>query len=215
MPGRKSRGTSYRIKGGVADELQPARVLAEPLADGSWHLSSSGDWTAESLDQAVIDLKRFAKKQSKSGLQWDFSAVSQMDSAGLMLFLHYRKLLESSHPSVAISGQSHKQLQLHQLLHDFLPEQPAKRPPLRLRLLEPLNHLGTATVKSWYTLLDFLSFIGNNFIVLLYLLQHPGSIRFDAIAKNIQDAGIRALPIVTLTSFLTVSYTHLTLPTKA
>lgn len=202
MLGRKFRGTSYRIKGGVAHELQSARMLAEQLADGSWHLSSSGKWTAESLAQAIIDLKRFAAKSGESPVQWDFSAVSQMDSAGMMLFLHYRRLLESTHSSVEVSGQSRQQLQLHELLLDFLPEQALVRPPLRLRLFAPLTRLGTAAAGSWYTLLDLLSFIGNNFLVLMYLLRHPGSIRFDAIAKNIQEAGIRALPIVMLTSFL-------------
>jgi conserved hypothetical integral membrane protein len=39
-------------------------------------------------------------------------------------------------------------------------------------------------------------------VVLAHSLAHPFSIRFDAIAKNIEDAGVRALPIITLTSFL-------------
>jgi len=33
-------------------------------------------------------------------------------------------------------------------------------------------------------------------------LPHPRSIRFGAIVKNIEEAGVRAMPIVALTSFL-------------
>jgi len=47
-----------------------------------------------------------------------------------------------------------------------------------------------------------LSFIGEDFIALIHSLKHPSSIRYSAIVKNIEDAGVRALPIIALTSFL-------------
>jgi phospholipid/cholesterol/gamma-HCH transport system permease protein len=48
----------------------------------------------------------------------------------------------------------------------------------------------------------FLSFVGENFVIFIDSLLHPLSIRFGAIVKNIEDAGVRAMPIVALTSFL-------------
>ncbi|MEA1889387.1 MAG: ABC transporter permease, partial [Pseudomonadota bacterium] len=54
----------------------------------------------------------------------------------------------------------------------------------------------------WQDITEFLSFVGENFIALVISLQHPSSIRYSAIVKNIEEAGVRALPIVALTSFL-------------
>jgi phospholipid/cholesterol/gamma-HCH transport system permease protein len=202
LPNRTIRGTTDRDDTGLAEVPAPARIGLERLADGRWQLYSSGQWTVEGLDQVVAVLNAFVGKRHDEVVLWDFSAVSQMDSAGMMLFLHYCRLLESRHCQVEVTGQGKDQVELHELLKGYLPEQPVTAELLRFRLLRPIEKLGRSSVDGWRDLIDFLAFLGENFVVLLQSLRHPLSFRLDAIARNIQDAGIRALPIITLTSFL-------------
>ncbi|HHH14024.1 MAG TPA: ABC transporter permease, partial [Thiolapillus brandeum] len=95
-----------------------------------------------------------------------------------------------------------EQEQLEALLLRHLPETAPRPASLGSRLLRPLENLGRSTLHGARDLRLFLEFLGENFAVLAHALAHPFSIRFDAIAKNIEDAGVRALPIITLTSFL-------------
>ncbi|HIE54536.1 MAG TPA: MlaE family lipid ABC transporter permease subunit [Chromatiaceae bacterium] len=179
----------------------PAHIQLDKTDSGSWRLICSGNWTAELLDDAVAILKRQVGRLRNAGVHWDFSAVGQMDSAGMMLYLHYRRVLERQGCRVETSGQGEAQRQLFELLKGFLSEQPPTR-SLGQRLLNPLHEVGRTTVNGWRDLREFLAFLGENFIVLVRSLMHPSSIRIDAISKNIEQSGIRALPIITLTSFL-------------
>jgi phospholipid/cholesterol/gamma-HCH transport system permease protein len=87
-------------------------------------------------------------------------------------------------------------------LLQYTPEAPSAVVSLGGRLLRPVETLGRAAVHAWHDLQQFLAFLGENAVVLIGSLLRPLSIRYDAIAKNIEDAGVRALPIITLTSFL-------------
>jgi len=195
-------GESKKGPKGKGSTSPAAQVRLEQAEGGGLRLLCSGQWTAERLGSAVATLKKQVARLRHTLVHWDFSAVTQMDSAGMMLFLHYRDLLTSQHCHVKVSGQSREQQQLFELLRDFLPQQPPTRPRLGSRLLKPATDLGRAAVHGWHDLLAFFAFLGENFFTLVRSLLHPLSIRFDAIAKNIQEAGVRALPIITLTSFL-------------
>ncbi len=194
-------GESKKGHQGTGESSPAARVRLEP-AEGGWRLHCSGQWNAERLGGAVATLKKRVEGLHDTTVHWDFSGVTQMDSAGMMLFLHYRERLEARHCRVEVSGQSREQRQLFELLRDFLPRQRPSKPRLGSRLLKPATDLGRATAHGWHDLLAFFAFLGENFFTLVRSLFHPLSIRFDAIAKNIQEAGVRALPIITLTSFL-------------
>ena len=195
-------GESKKEPQGTGKASPAARVRLEQAEGGGWRLHCSGQWSAERLGGAVATLKKRVEGLHDTTIHWDFSGVTQMDSAGMMLFLHYRERLEARNCRVEVSGQSREQQQLFELLRDFLPRQRPSKPRLGSRLLKPATDLGRATVHGWHDLLAFFAFLGENFFTLVRSLFHPLSIRFDAIAKNIQEAGVRALPIITLTSFL-------------
>jgi len=59
-----------------------------------------------------------------------------------------------------------------------------------------------ATVGFIAEIILFLSFLGESTLVFLRSLIHPSSIRYGAIVNNIGKAGVQALPIIALTSFL-------------
>jgi phospholipid/cholesterol/gamma-HCH transport system permease protein len=164
-------------------------------------ITSRGDWVIEGLREVDKKLEQFVRKTHKMPVQWDVSAVERVDSAGMMLFIRYYDLLVLNNCTLEIVGASAGYDKMYRLLRQYVTV-PASGAALSSRLLRFLDDLGKGFVSFLGDLIAFLSFLGENFIVFLLALRHPLSIRYGAIVKNIEEAGVRAMPIIALTSFL-------------
>jgi phospholipid/cholesterol/gamma-HCH transport system permease protein len=65
-----------------------------------------------------------------------------------------------------------------------------------------LEHLGRTVAGVWEEALALLSFVGETTLALMSALKHPPRIRWRPILFNLHTAGLNALPIVGLLSFL-------------
>ena len=61
---------------------------------------------------------------------------------------------------------------------------------------------GKSTYNYYIGFLAFFEFLGNLFAIKLHYLKSPKNIRFKEIAFEINESGIKAIPIIALTSFL-------------
>ncbi|MDD3813148.1 MAG: MlaE family lipid ABC transporter permease subunit [Desulfocapsaceae bacterium] len=165
-------------------------------------ISSSGDWVIEGLRDVDRKLEQFAVKTCKKSVQWDLSAVGRVDSAGMMLFIRYYDLLQSNDCTIEIIGASADYDTMYRLLRQYVSTPSVTGPTFSSRFIGVINELGRLMVSSFWDMVALLSFLGENFIIFLLALRHPLSIRYGAIVKNIEEAGVRAMPIVALTSFL-------------
>ena len=165
-------------------------------------LQSFGDWTIDALRDAAGMLEQFSGTSRNVSIQWDVSDVGSLDSAGMMLFIHYYDVLKSNKCSIKVIGAKIEHEKMYGLLRKYAPGDSGVRPAFSSRFLKPLSNTGKNSVAFVLDMTAFLAFIGENFVNLLYSLLHPRSIRFGAIVKNIEEAGVRAIPIVALTSFL-------------
>ncbi|WP_456403825.1 MlaE family lipid ABC transporter permease subunit [Thiolapillus sp.] len=181
------------------DQQADVRFLQE---EGRLLVVSSGSWRASTLDRILPSLERRFLKARKESLRWDLSGISSIDSAGVILLKHYLDLLQKQGCKVEVVGASEEQQKLYQMILDYIPGAPSKQERRASFLLRPVARLGESAVAFVDDLRSFLAFIGENFVVLVLLLLQPWKIRYGAIVKNIQEAGVRALPIITLTSFL-------------
>ncbi len=185
-----------------SNDTPQARLQAERMEAG-WRLHASGSWTADRLEAAVAALDILSRRLEGERIVWDFSGVVRMDTAGLMLYLHHKARLAAHGCRQEAVGRSREQIRLEALLQRYRPEVgEVSAPTLGHRLLAPVAALGRATLAAARGAQEFLAFLGEHGTVLLHTFLHPGTLRLDAVARNIQDAGIRALPIITLTSFL-------------
>ncbi len=189
--------------------MQPTRSqkaqierLKSQDGEGVILLKSFGDWTIDALRDAADTLEKFSRVNRNVSIQWDVSDVGRVDSAGMMLFIRYYDLLKSNGCSIKVVGVKSEHEKMYRLLRRYAPGDFGGRPALFSRFLRPLNGIGRSFVAFLLDITAFLSFIGENFVDLISSLLHPRSIRFGAIVKNIEEAGVRAMPIVTLTSFL-------------
>lgn len=182
--------------------LQTARINKITGEGGTVIFKSLGDWTVNSLQGALKSLAEYASAIRKTSIQWDVSGVEKIDSAGVALIFHYCDFLQTRDCSIEITGQKPEFQELYDLLRPMVSGQREEKSSLFSRWLLPLRNLGESVTNFWHDILAFLSFVGENFIALLLTIRYPSSIRFAAIVKNIEEAGVRALPIITLTSFL-------------
>jgi len=181
---------------------QTARIQRVTGTAGEVIFKSSGDWTIDALRDAAGMLEHFSKASRNVSIQWDVSDVGRVDSAGMMLFIHYYDLLKSNNCSIEVIGAKDEYEKMYRLLREYAPGHPVVEPSFSSRLLRIFNGIGKISVAFVLDMGAFLSFVGENFVIFLTSLLHPFSIRYGAIVKNIEDAGVRAMPIVALTSFL-------------
>jgi len=169
---------------------------------GGVTIRSCGTWIIESLGGVEKTLKHFVGKTGKTDIQWDVSGVERIDSAGMMLFISSYDLLIRNKCTIEIIGASASHDKLYQLLRQYVSEPPVAGEVLGSRISGYLHSLGKGSVAFVHDMAAFLSFLGENFIIFLLALRHPLAIRYGAIVKNIEEAGVRAMPIIALTSFL-------------
>jgi phospholipid/cholesterol/gamma-HCH transport system permease protein len=165
-------------------------------------LTSSGDWTIGTLHGIIAKLDAVARTSHSVVIQWDVAAVGRVDSAGMLLFIRCYDALLAQKCEVEILGTQPEQLKIYQLLRRYpAPARSAKTYWLK-RMLNPLELIGKKTLAVAQDIIAFLTFLGETTMTALATLRHPLSLRWKAIIQNIAEAGVRALPIVALTSFL-------------
>ncbi len=155
-------------------------------------LISTGEWTLQSVRQIE---KQLAKVPDDKQIIWDVSAVSDFDSAGILLFIEYLERYEKE-TTIEVIGYSSNQKEMYDLLksHDLESIPPRKD--------STLENIGKKTVELYYDLKDFITFIGQLFVTMFHTLMNPKNIRFKEMVYHIHQSGFNALVIIGLTSFL-------------
>ena len=171
-------------------------------AAGVLRFKSSGNWTKEGLLELSGKLRKCCREHRDISIQWDMSEIGELDSAGMVLFIHYYDRLIAANYSIELLGMKDDHRKMYELLRRYTSGETNEKPGLTLHLLKPFQAIGRASVDIVKDAASFLAFIGESFVSLLQSLRHPGTIRFAAIVKNIENAGVRAMPIIALTSFL-------------
>jgi phospholipid/cholesterol/gamma-HCH transport system permease protein len=181
---------------------QAARLEQSTTEDGGVIFRCLGDWTVNTLETVVTPLDAASLTLRDAAIKCDVSAIGKIDSAGITLLMQLQDRLAANGCTVELHGQRTDFMELYDLLRPLVTTPPQSERTYLSPLLAPLSSLGEAVMHLWCDILGFIAFIGENFIALVMALMHPASIRYAAIVKNIEDAGVRALPIITLTSFL-------------
>jgi phospholipid/cholesterol/gamma-HCH transport system permease protein len=173
----------------------PSSATLDIVDTASYHLlQCAGKWTLHSLSLVAKSLEAFVPTKP---LKWDVTFVNEFDSAGVALWsLYSRKFAHQGFISEIIGGKE-DHLRLYRLLY---PHPKEDLPP-------PKHHgwlyaLGRETHRSFQGIGQFLHFLGEAFVVLLYSLRHPSTIRYRSISSHIITSGFDALPIIAVSSFL-------------
>lgn len=173
--------------------LKTAVIRCEPeqcYCEGRWTLDG-----IETLDRQMIGFRWPA-----GNLRLDGSGIVAIDTIGalrlLNLIAHWKR-----------NGHAVSLLQFreeHQALLDLVQErraaagqsEPLQSPP------GALERLGRKVIFHGSRATEFMAFVGEAAVAMGRLILHPRRFRWAALCSNIETAGVNALPIIALLSFM-------------
>ena len=161
-------------------------------------LALSGSWTALGMGRLTSELDALA---APAGETWviDASGIEALDTAGAWILQTLLRRLRDGAAGVEL-----RQLRPEfARLFDALAQESAPGPaPIPSHPLSRLESLGQGAASLLAQGCALLAFIGECTFALGGWLAHPTRIRWRPILYNIRSAGVDALPIVGLLSFL-------------
>jgi len=170
-----------------AAPLTPA-VPQPALLDGAgqaWRLS--GALTVRHVSALAEELPRAAG-------ELDLSGLTRLDTAGAYLLLRHADRL-------TLTGAQSDHAALLERVAASLPEPPAKTPqtwsPLQL-----LERLGRNVARAGGFLREITGMLGLFLVRLGWIMRHPAQLPMTALVHHADQVGWRAVPIVSLMSFL-------------
>jgi phospholipid/cholesterol/gamma-HCH transport system permease protein len=129
----------------------------------------------------------------------DAAGIEYCDGAGIALLVQLRRLQSKAGGRLEISGL---RPEFAALLDDSEADAIESTAPAASRKIRLTEEIGAATVEVWRDVRMLIAFVGELCVALVYAAFHPRSVRWRDTLAVAEAAGINALPIVSLVSFL-------------
>ena len=129
----------------------------------------------------------------------DAGQIANLDTGGTWFVIRLINQLERRGITLSVQGLKDDQAGLLRLVRERLEEAGSPEPARRRGLLE---RLGRHTVEKLETAYSLLAFVGETMLAFIRSLINPRRLRFRSILGTVEQAGVYALPIIILLSFL-------------
>lgn len=144
--------------------------------------------------------QRIAALRWPSGpIRFDLSGIADLDTVGAWLVLRASRALREDGRDVSLDGADPTSARLLELVD--VKSREADR-PVHVVAHGMLEEIGRDTVDQVRTYGNFFAFIGEIATTAVAAVREPKRIRWAQIAHELHEAGVNALPIVGLLSFL-------------
>jgi len=157
-----------------------------------------GSWTLEQITKLTKQIDTTCKDKK---VVFDFSKLTEFDTHGILFIIEAIQKLKNQKCQVDRVGESEKFISLYEVCLSNFP-QDIKQPIKNSSIGDCLYKVGKVVEESKKTLLNFFSFVGGLTEAVGKLWFNPSAIRFKATFYHIENSGLKALPIILLTSFL-------------
>lgn len=158
-----------------------------------------GSWSINCLDSLKKSLNQFHVPSEKT-LTINGKEINYFDSAGALVLQHIIHFLEKKDKEIVLINFTKQQQALLELIHQKEKEidyQP--RPPIHRHFF---YRVGQETIHKIEQAKGFIVLLGDLSVKIAEAVGHWHQFRLPSIMSNIDSAGIQALPIVALLSFL-------------
>lgn len=172
--------------------------------DDAFVLRAVGRWLVAAAAELDRGLRKLDGIGAGAALRIDLAEVEMIDTAGAWLLLRTRRALEGRGVAVSIDNLSPAFAPLFEQVSKGGPPEPirARAPSLVGALRDVLQSVGEGTVDFLVVARDLIGTFGLVSVTLANTLRRPGRLRYIALVAQMQRAGVTALPIVGLLSFL-------------
>ncbi|ACT58192.1 MlaE family ABC transporter permease [Hirschia baltica] len=160
-----------------------------------------GAWTAFTVGAIDKPLRQLTSKDVSKDVSLDVSQLEDFDTAGAYVVDRTLRQLGAPSGSLAkIVGDTHSVISLLTAVNAAKPE-PVKKAKDRHGFTQLLDRVGHGTVDALKEGWGILEFIGEAFTTVFFLLLNPKKIRWTSVVAIMEEAGLNALPIVSMLSF--------------
>jgi phospholipid/cholesterol/gamma-HCH transport system permease protein len=162
-------------------------------------LSFTGRLDASVTTQLWYPLVNLVETTAPQQLRVKADDITYCDGAGmgLLMELARRQLKRQGQYSLNGLKEEFALLWAQYRPEDFLEIRSSRPQPCCLP-----EEAGRLVVQAWGGMLDMIRFTGELTLALLHAARHPGSVRWPEVWLVMEKAGVNALPIVSLISFL-------------
>ncbi len=164
-------------------------------------LALSGSWTARSIGALETQLAAI-KPTGTTPLAADASRVEALDTAGAWVLHKLLQRLRDQGSEVALRGLPPENARLLEVVARQAQEQSQNDSGTNHPRQGLLERVGRGVAGSLEQTAALLAFMGETAVAFAGCIAHPRRIRWRPILFNIRTAGVDALPIVALLSFL-------------
>ncbi len=180
----------------------PELVSLQDNSDGM-KLMATGNWTLENaadLSQTLNQLEQQVAKDGAGPLVANIAAIENMDTSGAWLLVRLRRRLLARNIELLLEGMTHDREVLLDEVFDSAPALDADSAPTpRWR---PMEFLGRNVSNVGYDMSAKTNMLGRAVWGLLAVLVSPKRLRAISIVHHLDQAGLRAVPIIALMSFV-------------
>ncbi len=158
----------------------------------------SGPWTTPWLAELDRRLEALACPQDRA-LTLDAAGITALDTGGAWMLVALMRRVEGRGCRVGLEGMQESHRELLDLVRS---RQQGLAEPQPERVPGWLARVGESAWGHWPQGLTLLAFVGETMVALLRAVAQPRRIRWKALTAILEGAGVDALPIVGLLSFL-------------
>lgn len=158
-----------------------------------------GDWSILHLQPFLQELSLSPMPQNQT-LAIDGAAITSFDSSGALALSEYIKKLEKNQNTLTLRGFNQEQHSLLELVKTH--DSHLTLPPITVEKENILTIIGRQTVAKINQVDDFIILLGDLSTQFFRALSHWKRFHFPSIISVIFSAGLTALPILALLSFL-------------
>ncbi len=180
---------------------RPRDGWIETRRDGAtWVLAAGGRWTTGAV--AALDARlRAIEPGEAASVRVDLGGLEALDTAGAWLVHRTMRELEARGLAVELTGGRADDLSLIETVARNVA--PCPPPPRRVgAVVATIARTGAGTIFVFKEFTDLVNFLGLTVIVAMRALARPSRIRVVPLVAQMERAGLNAMPIVGLISFL-------------
>jgi phospholipid/cholesterol/gamma-HCH transport system permease protein len=162
-------------------------------------LVARGDWRARHLGHIDKALRDFEDDATGRELIIDVAGVERLDTAGAMVL---QRVLRAGRAAASkIVGARGREVELLRRVEPHL-EPCAVAPAHRNAFVLMLERLGKGVEDFYFAALEILSFIGQTLVTAARVVAQPRRFRWTSTFHHMEEAGLNAVPITGLMTFL-------------
>ncbi len=193
---------SISFSNDLVSDREPSKSASVSIStgqDGAVTLRLSGWLDAHTIGDVWQRCRLAASQSTSRGIVVEASGIQYCDGAGIAMLVDVLRKHGSSKAPVEIRGLAPDYQPLLELFDptDFIQVDSAKPVPVCLP-----EQVGEAAANLWRDIAALVRFVGELASALASAATHPGKIRWRDALLAAENAGVNALPIVALISFL-------------